>query len=161
MMQASGARSVVRQVLIVDSGLIEPAGAAVRSVRALIDELKTRNIRVIESVSYEDGKANAISDSGIHCILLNWTDSSSDKGARQQAIELLRAVRKRNDKLPIFLMASRKIAGSVNIEVATLSDEFIWILEDTAAVHQRARAGRDGALPGQPVATLRGSFGPL
>ena len=113
MMQASGARSVVRQVLIVDSGLTEPAGAAVRSVRALIDELTTRNIRVIESVSYEDGKANAISDSGIHCILLNWTESSSDKGARQQAIELLRAVRKRNDKLPIFLMASRKIAGSV------------------------------------------------
>ena len=35
MMQASGARSVVRQVLIVDSGLTEPAGAAVRSVRAL------------------------------------------------------------------------------------------------------------------------------
>ncbi len=133
MKQMSGARSLTRQVLIVDGGLAGAAGAAARSERALIDELKARNIRVIEAVSYEDGMANAVSDSGIHCILLNWTDSKSDKAARAQATELLRAVRKRNAKLPIFLMASRDIAGSVSIEVATLSDEFIWILEDTAA----------------------------
>ena len=133
MMQPSGAKSLTRQVLIVDSGLASSAGAAARSERALIDELKSRDIRVIEAVSYEDGMANAVSDSGIHCILLNWTDSKSDKAARAQATDLLRAVRKRNAKLPIFLMASRDIAGSVSIEVATLSDEFIWILEDTAA----------------------------
>jgi arginine decarboxylase len=30
-------------------------------------------------------------------------------------------------------MANRRAAGSVTIEVATLADEFVWILEDTAA----------------------------
>ena len=33
---------------------------------------------------------------------------------------------------PIFLMASRKLAGSVSVETATLADEYIWILADTA-----------------------------
>jgi arginine decarboxylase len=89
-------------------------------------------------MSYDDGLATASSDAGLHCILLNWTQGQTDqgqtgKGGHEQAVALLRAVRKRNAKLPIFLMASRALAGSVNVEVATLSDEFIWILEDTAS----------------------------
>ena len=42
-------------------------------------------------------------------------------------------MRRRNAKVPIFLMASRKLAGTVSVEVATLADEFIWILDDTAS----------------------------
>ena len=30
-------------------------------------------------------------------------------------------------------MADRKLAGTITVEVATLADEFVWILEDTAA----------------------------
>ena len=48
----------------------------------------------------------------IHCILLNWTQGRNDGGAHKKATDLLRAVRKRNAKLPIFLMASRKLAGT-------------------------------------------------
>ena len=70
-------------------------------------------------------------------------------------------MRKRNAKLPIFLMASRDIAGSVSIEVATLSDEFIWILEDTAAfISGRVQAAIERYLA-RPVAALRGSAGKL
>jgi arginine decarboxylase len=121
-------------VLIVDQGLAEGAqSVAARSVRTLAAELQARNITVVEALSYEDGLATVISDSGIHCILLNWTQGQGDKHAHELATGLLRAVRKRNAKVPIFLMASRDLAGSVNVEVATLSDEFIWILEDTAS----------------------------
>jgi hypothetical protein len=60
-----------------------------------------------------------VSDAGIHCILVDWTRSSDDSAAREQATELLRAVRARNAKVPIFLMASRKLAGSVSVETAT------------------------------------------
>ncbi len=74
-----------------------------------------------------------MSDAGIHCILLNWTQGDNDASAHEQATELLRAVRARNAKVPIFLMASRKLAGTVSVEVATLADEFIWILDDTAS----------------------------
>jgi len=132
-MQRTGAGPLARQVLIVDSGLAEPNSAAARSVRALEAELRARNIQVLEALSYEDGLATVVSDAGIHCILLNWTQGSNDSGSHAQATELLHAVRARNAKVPIFLMASRKLAGSVTVEVATLADEYIWILEDTAS----------------------------
>ncbi len=124
--------SLVRRVLVVDSGLAEAASPGARNVRALMAELRDRGVEIVEAVSCEDGLATATSDSGIHCILLNWTQGSNDGDSHEQATELLRAVRARNDKVPIFLMASRAIAGTVNVEVATWVDEFIWILNDTA-----------------------------
>jgi arginine decarboxylase len=133
MMQGTGAGSVVRQALVVDEGLADPTNAAGRSVRALVAELQARNIRVVEALSCDDGLATAVSDSGIHCILLNWTQGHNDARAHEQATHLMRTVRARNADVPIFLMASRKLAGTVSVEVATMADEFIWILDDTAA----------------------------
>ena len=128
----TAAKRPLRQALIVDSGLTANAGAAARSVRALASELRSRGIEVIEAHSCEDGTATATSDASIDCILINWTQGANDKHVHAEATELMRAVRKRNTKLPIFLMASRKVAGTVSVEVAQLSDEFIWILDDTA-----------------------------
>ncbi|HKE44074.1 MAG TPA: Orn/Lys/Arg decarboxylase N-terminal domain-containing protein [Steroidobacteraceae bacterium] len=133
MLQRTGAGPLTRRVLIVDSALAETVSAAARSVRALATELQARNIEVVEALSCEDGLANVVSDSGIHCILLNWSQGKDDASSHQQATELLRAVRARNAKVPIFLLASRKLAGSVSVEVATLADEFIWIFDDTAS----------------------------
>ena len=131
-MQRSGTRSLTRKVLVVDSSLGEVIGAAARSVRALVSELRDGGIEVLEATSCEDGLANVVSDAGIHCILLNWTQGANDDSTHEQATELLRVVRARNAKVPIFLMANRKVAGTISVEVATLVDEFIWILEDTA-----------------------------
>ena len=133
MMQGTGSGPLARRVLIVDDGLAGNTGTAARSVRGLVAELKARGIEAVEALTYEDGLATVVSDAGIHCILLNWTQGKNDKDGHEQATELLRAVRKRNAKLPVFLMASRELAGSVSVEVATLADEFIWILDDTAS----------------------------
>src|SRR4051812_5829685 len=121
-----------RQVLIVDSELALNTGAASRSVHALAGELRGRGIGVIESHSCEDGAATANADASIDCILINWSQGGNDSKAQGEARELMRGVRRRNTTLPIFLMASRKVAGTVSIEVAQLADEFIWVLEDTA-----------------------------
>jgi hypothetical protein len=131
MMQRTGSGPIARKVLIVDSGLAG-TGTAARRVRALADELGTRNIAVIEATSYDDGLATVVSDTSIHCILLNWTQGGNDVHAIGEATELLRTVRKRNARIPIFLMASRAISGTLSVEVMTLADEFIWILDDTA-----------------------------
>ena len=133
MMQRTGAGPLIRRALIVDSALAGATNAAARSVHALVTELRARNVDVVQAMSFEDGLATVVSDSGIHCILLNWTQGRNDPSSHAQATDLLRAVRKRNTKVPIFLMASRELAGSVSVEVATLADEFIWILDDTAS----------------------------
>ena len=131
MTQRTGSGPITRKTLIVDSGLTGNSAAG-RRVRALAEELRNRNISVTEANSYEDGLATVVSDSSIHCILLNWTQSGTDVHAIGEATELLRTVRKRNAKIPIFLMASRALSGTLSVEVMTLADEFIWILDDTA-----------------------------
>ncbi len=134
MMQGTETGAVVRQALVVDEGLAETTSAAARSVRALVAELQARDIHVVEALSCEDGLAIAVSDSGIHCILLNWTQGDNDSRLSRagDAIYCARCARA-TPSVPIFLMASRKLAGTVSVEVATLADEFIWILDDTAA----------------------------
>lgn len=131
MKQHAESGPLLRHVLIVDSDLADSNSMATRSVRTLADELERRGVRVIEAISCEDGVAAA--DASIHCMLVNWTSGRNDASTHKKATDLMRAVRKRNAKLPVFLMASRKLAGTVGVEVATLSDEFIWIHDDTAA----------------------------
>src|SRR3954464_9738881 len=124
-------RPQTRRVLMVDDELANPTTAGGRAVRALADELRARGIDVVEAYSCEDGTATVTSDSALHCVLVNWALGNNDRRSHDQATELLRALRARNASVPVYLMADRK-ATDVTVEVATLSDEFIWLLEDTA-----------------------------
>ena len=133
MMRSARSGPLLRRALIVDADLAQATSAAARGVRALMSELRARGLEVVEALSYEDGRAIAVSDAAIHCILVNWTQGDHDRASHEQATELLRSVRARNANVPIFLMASRELAGSVSVEVATLADEFIWTLDDTAS----------------------------
>ena len=93
----------------------------------------SRGVDVVEALSLEDGSATAGSDAGLHCILINWTAGKNDARSHAKATELLRLIRASNAKIPIFLLADRRgIAASLTPEVATLSDEFVWLLEDTS-----------------------------
>jgi arginine/lysine/ornithine decarboxylase len=79
----------------------------------------------------DDGTSVIVSDSAIHCILVDWT-LDNDKG-HAKARSLLQLVRSRNEKIPIFLMAERGEASSIPIDVMEMVDEYVWTLEDTAA----------------------------
>jgi arginine decarboxylase len=129
----SGTRAVARRVLMVDDELQGSATAGSRAVRALADDMRARRLEVIEAFSYEDGLATVTSDAAIHGIFVNWSLGSDDKKSHKKATDLLRTIRKRNEKVPIFLMADRALAGTITIEIATIADEFVWILEDTSA----------------------------
>ena len=138
-------RPVARRVLIVDDELAQPTTAGGHAVQGLAEELRARGIEVVAATSCEDGVATVVSDSAIHCVFVNWTLGKENGNGHGNgkghgnghdhvaATELLRTVRARNAKVPIFLMADRKVAGTVTVEVATLADEFVWTLEDTAA----------------------------
>src|SRR5262245_31323642 len=126
------AQSLARRVLIVDDELHQPATAGGRSVRALADALRARGIGVVEALTCKDGVTTLVSDAAIHCVFVNWTLGRNDHRSHAQATELLRALRARNANVPVFLMADRKAAGTVGVEVATLADEFVWMFDDTA-----------------------------
>ena len=126
-------RQLVRRVLMVDDELNQPSTAGGRAVRTLATELRERGIDVVEALSLDDGLSVVTSDASLHCVLINWTLGKNDRRSHAQATRLLRTLRARNARIPVFLLADRKVAGTVTIEVATLADEFVWILEDTAA----------------------------
>jgi arginine decarboxylase len=126
-------RSIKRlslRALVVDDELGTPTAEG-RAARALVQELQGRAVEVVEAASAEDGTSVIVSDSAIHAILMDWT-LGEDKG-HAKAKALLKFVRSRNDKIPIFLMAERGEASSIPVDVMEMVDEFIWTLEDTAA----------------------------
>jgi arginine decarboxylase len=126
-------RSIKRlsmRALVVDDELGTPTAEG-RAARALVEELQGRAIEVVEAASAEDGHSVIVSDSAIHAILMDWT-LGDDKG-HARARSLLKFVRSRNDKIPIFLMAERGEAASIPIDVMSMVDEYVWTLEDTAA----------------------------
>jgi len=143
-MLADTTRVLRRRVLIVDDEFGRPSATPGRSVRALAEALRDRNHEVIEALSLEDGSVVVISDAAVHCVFVNWTLGENNAHTHEQVAAFLRLVRQRNASVPIFLMADRTVAGTITIEVATLTDELVWLLEDTAAfLAGRAEAAID------------------
>ena len=132
-------RSIKRlswRALVVDDEL--PAMTAEgRATRSLVQELQGRAIEVVEAASAEDGSSVVVSDSAIHAVLVDWTlgdhNGGPARGDHESAHNLIKQVRSRNDKIPIFLMAERGEASSIPVDVMEMVDEYIWTLEDTAA----------------------------
>jgi arginine decarboxylase len=129
MIQRSIKRLSLRALFVDDE--LGQATAEGRAARTLIEELRGRDIEVIEATSAEDGASVIVSDSAIHAVLMDWTMSGDKDHA--SARRLLDLVRSRNEQIPIFLMAERDQASTIPIEVMQDVDEFIWTLEDTAA----------------------------
>ena len=139
-------RSIKRlsmRALMVDDELASLTAEG-RAARALEQELQSRAVQVVGAASAEDGTSVVVSDSAIHAILVDWTLGDANGHTRghnghgnghnhDNARNLLKLVRSRNDKIPIFLMAERGEASSIPVDVMEMVDEYIWTLEDTAA----------------------------
>jgi arginine/lysine/ornithine decarboxylase len=128
-------RSIKRiklRALMVDDELPTPTAEG-HAARTLVEELKGRAIDVVETASAEDGMSVVVSDTAIHALLLDWALGSNGERDHDKARALLKFVRSRNDKIPIFLMAERGEASSIPIDVMEMVDEYVWTLEDTAA----------------------------
>nr|WP_298163786.1 Orn/Lys/Arg decarboxylase N-terminal domain-containing protein [uncultured Pseudomonas sp.] len=121
-----------KRVLLIDDDVINPASARARMLNELINEFQNHSTEVICAASFEDGMASVISDAALHCICVDWTLGRNDSETHTQALELLRVIRQRYERVPVFLMADRNANRSITVEAMSLADEFVWVLEDTA-----------------------------
>ncbi|MDR3576014.1 MAG: Orn/Lys/Arg decarboxylase N-terminal domain-containing protein [Anaerolineaceae bacterium] len=124
-----GDRLINKKVLIVNDELTAQTANG-RASRALVQELRDRDVTVIEAISDEDGQSVVLSDPSLQAILLDWTLSGDDL-AHDKARALLTLIRGRNIHIPIFLIAQRNDASTLTSEVMREADELIWMLEDT------------------------------
>jgi len=134
-------------VLIVDDQIQKPSADG-QAVKSLEESLHNNSIVVLESFSYEDAESILISDSSIECILLDWSLNEEDAFDHTQSVSLLDLAHSHNSKVPIFLMARRDHAPSINADVMRKAEELIWILEDTPDfVHSPYKTKAEPPLP--------------
>jgi arginine decarboxylase len=121
------------RVMVVDDRIDRPDTARGRAVVALVDELERQNVGVEAARSYDDAEAIVVSDAGLHCYFVDWTLGANDNDSHGEATRLLRTIRSRNARAPVFLMADRDAKRTMTVEAMGLADEFVWMLEDTSA----------------------------
>jgi arginine decarboxylase len=153
-------RPLRMRVLVVDDELTHSTAEG-RAARMLVADLEARNLDVVQAISAADGMAVVTSDAGLHAVLMDWTLDDDDERTHEKAKALLSYIRDRNDRIPIFLMAERRVSQTLTLEVMQQINEFIWTLEDTAAfvsgrVEAAAQRYLDALLP--PFAAALGRF---
>jgi arginine decarboxylase len=150
------------KTLIVDNELGQPTAGG-RALRALIGELGSWEIEVVEAKSADDGTSVIVSDAALHGIVIDWHLGDDNPRTHSKALALVNLVRSRDNKVPIFLMAERKEASEIPVNVMQMVNEFIWKLEDTAEfIAGRIRAAmeryRDHLLPPMTAALAKFRF---
>ncbi|WP_263263437.1 Orn/Lys/Arg decarboxylase N-terminal domain-containing protein [Pseudomonas sp. RIT-PI-S] len=102
-----------------------------RALGQLIADVEARDISVLLSESLADAGAILRADPAIQCLLLNWGMDTSDN--HRACIALLKSLRERNTRVPVFLISDRSTASNVPLVVMQHADDFIWLPEDTSA----------------------------
>lgn len=121
------------RVLVVDDALGHPETAIGRAAEAIAQALAGRNCDVVRALSCEDGEAIVGFDASLRAVLVNWHLGAKGETVAEEAAALMKRLRERNPRCPVFLTADRKLVkGHMTVEVAEMVDEFVWLLEDTA-----------------------------
>jgi arginine decarboxylase len=129
-MTAKGERFIGMKALMVDDELNLPTASG-RAARTLVEELRNRDVQIIESMSVDDARSIIVSDPSVQCILLDWSLGDDDPTTHAKAKSLLSQIRLRNVHVPIFLIVDQSNAGTITSQEMRIADEIIWMLEDT------------------------------
>lgn len=102
--------------------------ASGKLVNSIVDELKQKDVEVIVATSYDEAKGFICYDIGINMILVDLDTAEKEDDVRK----LIEVVRKKNAKVPLFLCANNESISKLSGEILAKSDDFIWLMEDTA-----------------------------
>ena len=119
------------RVLFVEDDL-ELSSADGRAALMLKSELELNDIDVVCAPGATDGRGLFLSDAGLHGVLVDWTLGNNPDDPHSAALELIRFIRSRNEKIPVFLLTDRGRSSGLSEEVLTLVSELVWLMEDSA-----------------------------
>ncbi len=99
----------------------------------LVDAISKEGYEVVRTSTPEDGLSLVTSDPSHSAICWTgtWRARTSSMNARRW--ELFSAVRRRNKKVPIFLIADRTLVSELPLEVVKQVHEYIHLFGDTPA----------------------------
>jgi len=99
----------------------------------LVDAIGEEGYEVVRTSTPEDGLSLVTSDPSHSAILLDWDLEGASQFDERAALKILRAVRRRNKKIPIFLIADRTLVSELPLEVVKQVHEYIHLFGDTPA----------------------------
>ncbi len=122
-----------RWVLLIASELGGTESVSDRAMERLVNAIKEEGYEVVRTSTPEDGLSLVNSDPSYSAILLDWDLEGDNQFAEHAALQILRAVRRRNKKIPIFLIADRTLVSELPLEVVRQVHEYIHLFGDTPA----------------------------
>jgi len=122
-----------RWVLLIASEVGGTDSVSDRAMERLVDAIKLEGYEVVRTTTPEDGLALVKSDPSHSAILLDWDLTGDREFDERAALRIIRAVRHRNKKVPIFLIADRTLVSELPLEVVKQVHEYIHLFGDTPA----------------------------
>ncbi|HVJ07813.1 MAG TPA: Orn/Lys/Arg decarboxylase N-terminal domain-containing protein [Acidisarcina sp.] len=121
-----------RWVLLIASEVGGTDSVSDRAMERLVDAISGEGYEVVRTSTPEDGLSLVKSDPSHSAILLDW-DLADNQFDERAALKIIRAVRRRNKKVPIFLIADRTLVSELPLEVVKQVHEYIHLFGDTPA----------------------------
>ncbi|HEY4358379.1 MAG TPA: Orn/Lys/Arg decarboxylase N-terminal domain-containing protein [Acidobacteriaceae bacterium] len=122
-----------RWVLLIASEVGETDSVSDRAMARLVDAIRKEGYEVVRTSTPEDGLSLVTSDPSYSAILLDWDLEGDNQFDEPDALQILRAVRHRNKKIPVFLIADRTLVSDLPLEVVKQVHEYIHLFGDTPA----------------------------
>jgi len=104
-----------------------------RTIKRIVTDLSDYNIQVVTIASPADARSAYSNLPEVDCILINW-NIGGDDGKTLETKELIDQIRKRNEDIPIFLMAepTGEAPIAITVDMIRKINEYIYIMDDTA-----------------------------
>lgn len=120
-----------RWVLLIASEVGRTDSVSDRAMERLVDAIGVEGYEVVRTTSPEDGLSLVTSDPSYSAILLDWDLEGDSQFEERAALDIIRGVRHRNKKVPIFLIADRTLVSELPLEVVKQVHEYIHLFGDT------------------------------
>ncbi len=122
-----------RWVLLIASEVGGSDSVSDRAMERLCSAISEEGYEVVRTSTPEDGLSLVKSDPSHSAILLDWDLEGEHQFDERAALKIIRAVRRRNKKVPIFLIADRTLVSELPLEVVKQVHEYIHLFGDTPA----------------------------
>src|SRR6201992_1005418 len=122
-----------RWVLLIASEVGGTDSVSDQAMERLVQAIQEEGYRVVRTSTPEDGLSLVKSDPSHSAILLDWDLEEEHQFDERAALKIIRAVRRRNKKVPIFLIADRTLVSELPLEVVKQVHEYIHLFGDTPA----------------------------
>src|SRR6201996_9007086 len=122
-----------RWVLLIASEVGRTDSVSDRAMERLVDAIGDEGYTVVRTTSTEDGLSLVTSDPSYSAVLLDWDLEGDSQFEERAALDIIRGIRHRNKKVPIFLIADRTLVSELPLEVVKQVHEYIHLFGDTPA----------------------------